>query len=423
MRTLDYAESLARFSALVDRRTGVVREVHLVRGGDADPGAFMAEAVPCDTTALWGIQAANHGAACSYSAERAVVRACGESVERYCAAYLDLASTTVATAQELVARGDRVLRPEELFPYTNRQYADPAFPFARSDGQDVRWSLARSERTGGPVRVPSSCVHVPYLFDADVEAFTHMPISTGLAAGPSRAMCIEKGCLEAIERDALMVRWYGRRSTPRIDPASCLGLSPEIDALLSAAPAGSRWYLSLLTVDLDVPVVAALLIDDVGRPMTSLGIAADSDSSHAILLALEEALLTRFMLTRSPELRAGGPLGGECATLRDHALVHAGSRDLRERMGFLIDDGPLLASDDVARRFAGPSSGLSVLLAAGFDVLTVDVTTEDVARAGFVVVRSIVPGLQPLDNDHRYRYLGGPRVAGVDPNPDPHPFP
>ncbi|HEX6148362.1 YcaO-like family protein, partial [Nocardioides sp.] len=211
--------------------------------------------------------------------------------------------------------------------------------------------------------------------------------------------------------------------TPRIDPASCVGLSSEIDALLSSAPSGSRWYLSLLTVDLDVPVVAALLIDDAGRPMTSLGIAADADPSHAILLALEEALLTRFMLTRSPELRARGPLGGDCATLRDHALVHADSRELRERMGFLLDDGPLLAADDVAARFAGRPNALSVLLAADFDVLTVDVTTEDVARAGLVVVRSIVPGLQPLDNDHRYRYLGGRRVSVTEPNPDPHPFP
>ena len=66
-----------------------------------------------------------------------------------------------------------------------------------------------------------------------------------------------------------------------------------------------------------------------------------------------------------------------------------------------------------------------------------DLTTRDVASAGFRVARVIIPGLQPLHGDHNFRFLGGerlyqaPRLMGLreadtteeDINPWPHPFP
>jgi ribosomal protein S12 methylthiotransferase accessory factor len=73
----------------------------------------------------------------------------------------------------------------------------------------------------------------------------------------------------------------------------------------------------------------------------------------------------------------------------------------------------------------------------GLDVIAVDLTTPDIDDVGFKVVRAVIPGLQPLDIDHRHRHLGGRRLAevpwrmglanapvGEDAfNPHPHPFP
>jgi ribosomal protein S12 methylthiotransferase accessory factor YcaO len=62
--------------------------------------------------------------------------------------------------------------------------------------------------------------------------------------------------------------------------------------------------------------------------------------------------------------------------------------------------------------------------AAGFEIVWAEVTTPDVTDFDFRVVRTVIPGMQPLDNDHRYRYLGGRRLPRVkELNPDPHPFP
>jgi ribosomal protein S12 methylthiotransferase accessory factor len=71
------------------------------------------------------------------------------------------------------------------------------------------------------------------------------------------------------------------------------------------------------------------------------------------------------------------------------------------------------------------------------DILIVDITKSDVAEAGFSVVKVIIPGMQPLNIDHNYPYLGikrlyeVPKILGYtqhmtredDLNKFPHPFP
>ncbi|ALC19224.1 YcaO-like family protein [Streptomyces pristinaespiralis] len=433
----DYSSALMEFGALVDERTGVIRRVELVKVSPNDPDVFMAYAEPCDTSALVGIAAANKGAACSPSRDRAVIRACGESIERYCSAFFRNTERAYASCAELSAAGDSYVPVEELYPFGS-SVTDDGFPYDLTDGRSISWVQATSTRTGAHAFVPASCVYTPYLFDRRVEPFTHMPISTGLAAQRSTGEAIDKGILEILERDAFMIIWHNRMPVPRINASSCLGLDRLIDRLLAAeSPSGPTWHINLLTLDVDVPIISAALIDPGDPPRTSFGMAANADPQRALLLALEEAALTRVLINRSRvQPIAGEPRSHTVRTLRDHLNVHASSQVLRSRLGFLTDDGPQLTFTEVCDRFPGGEISISRSLhRAGLEAFWVDVTTEDVADFGFRVVRSVVPHAQPLDNDHRYRYMGGARVFTVparlgyrrhqmaDLNPDPHPFP
>ena len=287
-------------------------------------------------------------------------------------------------------------------------------------------------------RVPTRELRIrSILFNVAVEPFTHMPISTGLAAGTSVESCTRKGILEIIERDALMIVWYSRLSVPRIDPQSCWGLSPETDALLSVAKeGGATWYINLLTLDIDVPVVSAALINPGSPPLTSFGISADPDPARALLLALEEASLTRMLLNRSQEILANqNYVHDRLVTLHDHLMAHATSGTLRQSLRFLTDTGAWSRFEDIQKRWSGGTSLGQKLSAVGLEAIWVDVTTPDVRDFGFHVLRTVIPGMQPLDNDHRYRYLGGRRLTSVPTglgypqlrrealNCDPHPFP
>ena len=92
-----YAAALGRLGGLVDSKTGIIREVQVLSLSENDPYVFMAYAHPSSTVPLNGIAAANRGAACSDVKERAVIRACGEAVERYCSAFFDFDDMCLAS--------------------------------------------------------------------------------------------------------------------------------------------------------------------------------------------------------------------------------------------------------------------------------------------------------------------------------------
>ncbi|MEA2998637.1 MAG: ribosomal protein methylthiotransferase accessory factor [Sphingomonadales bacterium] len=403
--TLEADEALASFAAAVDDKVGLIRSIDFVALSERDPAVYLAHATPADTRSLTDLQAANRGAACAWTADRAALRACGESVERYCAAICDLASLRLASEAQLSEEPIRFVRVADLYPFSESQYAASGFPFERIEAtQPIRWSRG-STLDGEGVLIPASCTYVPYFFEPAIEPFSHMPISTGLAAGRSVDRCIEKGICEILERDALMIVWLHRWRAPRIEPASCLGFSDEIDGLLAAGRMpGTRWFLNYLTLDVDVPIVSAALIDDSGAPLTSFGIAADIDPMCALRGALEEALLTRLLVNRS---RVEAPGEGEkeaveLRTLRGHLLAHAGSPALREAMRFLTDEGAALDFASLAAGMTPFAKASDRCRLAGLEPVWTEITTTDVAELGFKVVRTVIPSAQPLDNDHHF---------------------
>ena len=437
---LDYADALSNFAALADSKTGIIRSVELVKLLEADPAVFLAHAEPCDTTPLTGIRGANRGAACSVTPERAIVRACGESVERYCSSFFNLSSMRLTSARELSGLGERCIEVHDLYPFAEWQYCQPGFPYKRvADTDAIRWVRGRSVRTEETVWIPASCVYVPYFFDAAVEPFTHMSISTGLAAGTSLDYCVAKGICEIVERDSLMLVWHFRIAAPSIEVESCRGLSDDIDMLLDAArpPQGPAWYLNLLTLDINIPVISAALIDPGSPPLTSFGIGADMDPVHALRVALEEAALTRVLVNRRPEIEDQSRPFDRLRTLRDHLLAHAATARLRDSLSFLTHSNQTCRFEDLRRRWPdGQTSSLADRLAeSGHEAVWCEVTTPDVREYGFCVARTVIPSMQPLDDDHHCRHLGGTRLTSTavrlgwsefSPdklNPDPHPFP
>lgn len=428
----ELGHSLASFAPLVDARVGIIRSVDLVRLSETDPQVFLAYAEPADTMPLFGIRAANKGAACAATADRAILRACGESLERYCSAFYDEDSILLASEEELQHRGFRFIRTSELYPFAANQYEDPSFPFEPVQF-DTRLGWCEANAFDGEsVMIPASCVYVPYRFRDDVEPFTHMPISTGLAAGRDLEFCIEKGVCEILERDALMINWAHRRSPPRIDPFQIASVSPQIEKLVRAIPNGCCLHLVWLTLDVPVPIVGAALVDPRDPPLTSFGISADMNPAHAIESAIEEAMLTRLLVNR---MSPGEVVRDEIRTLHDHLKTHAFGSWSREAMHFLLEGGPLLDWKEFALLGPHRHSAFDIVQEMGFDGAWIEVTSPDVAEYGFRVVRTVMSGFQPLDNDHRHRYLGGHRLAEVprklgmpqrelsDYNPDPHPFP
>ncbi len=437
------SEGLKRAQRLVSDRSGVISKVDFEELFPGEPQVFFSHSEPADMSAFCGQKALNYGDAASVDPDRAIMKAIGESVERYCSGQYDKEEMPIATYEEM---GEEAVDPRSFALFSDQQYAAPDFPFTPlTPRTPIRWTLGFSLRDETPRWVPAAFVYVPYQFDRPGEPVFFNPISTGLACGTTLTAALYKSILEVIERDFFMIVWKNRLPVRRIDPWS--SRDPFVRQLLEALPEISlECQANYLALDMDVAVISVLFKTRIDTtPHTIMGIGADLDPDRALIQALEEAYLTFLGMHRYALLKEDfkpDPDFGNITTPTLHALAHAVSPSLRPTTDFLKTSKTILPMSELANESTGSrikdvKKLIAMLGKQGLDVISFDLTTEDIDDAGFKVVRSIIPGMQPLDNNHGRRYLGGRRLYDVPVNlgllsesltekklnPHPHPFP
>jgi ribosomal protein S12 methylthiotransferase accessory factor len=427
-------EAVTRARRVVGSATGIVRRVVFEDCPADGPRAYIVRTDPSDAGPPLGTEALNRGSAVSFERNRAIMKAIGESIERYCGAYAGAASV-VGSARQL----PHAIAPARFELFAPEQHDDPGFSLERFDDDSIiRWVQGTSLVTGDLALVPASMVYVPYQA-VDGEAQICDRISTGLACAHSRAAALGKGILEVVERDALMIAWHNRLASPRIrlgridDPLvhACLGMFEGMAIQLDAF---------CLTLDIPVPVVLAVAHSSVdATPHTVVGLGTACDPVRAVALALEEVALGLWGVRVMAANRAAGDFDFE--TLDGRGTAYAARPELAACLDFLgkgsdvdLDDLPRVAPGDPRQQLQGL---IERVTSVGLEPVGVDVTTEDIDEVGFKVCRVVIPGMRPLDIKHSRRHLGGPRLYQVpvslgrltrphrrgELNQDPHPFP
>jgi ribosomal protein S12 methylthiotransferase accessory factor len=434
-------EALTRARRLVSKQVGIISEVTFVETSPDEPRVYVVQSNPADLSPVVGRAALNSGTATSTDRNRAIMKAVGESVERYCCAFYDEDRLRLSTFDEL---SGHAVGPENFALFDARQYAEPDFPFAPfTPYTAVRWVQGRSVLHDRTVYVPAGFVYIPYA-RATMEPVLDDQISTGLACGTTYVSALTKAICEAVERDAYMIVWQNSLRCPHIDLDAVTDplIRPLVDALQSLAVTP---HALLLTLDIPIPVVLIVMTRVDGPPFTIVASGADLSPKRALMLALEEACLAMIGMTRSaavtPDYRPSDDYD-DVTAMEQHGLAHATDPRLRCASAFLSEPTDIVRVDDLPDPSAGrPLDDLDTVLRSVrpfvSDVVAVDVTTCDVDEVGFKVVRAVVPELQRMDINHRYRHLGGRRLYDVpfrlgrvprpgspaDMNPYPHPFP
>jgi ribosomal protein S12 methylthiotransferase accessory factor len=412
--SIDEALFLGR--RLVSKKTGIISRLEFGELLPGEPQVNFARATPADTSAFCAEKALNFGDGTSIDNKRALMKAVGESVERYCSSQFDMDDFLFSSYDDIEGTA---VNPNEFALFSERQYKIPDFPFEKLNEQTpVFWSLGYSLTNDHPVYIPTGFVYVPYRFTHPKESRFHISISTGLACGTSRAMALYKGLMETIERDAFMIAWRNKLSLPLIDLDDVS--DPTIRQLIEAFSGTPVQIFAIsLTLDIDIPVVLVILRSLTGKtPYTSVGISADLNPTHALRGALEESFLTllgmnRFAKTKSDYIPE--PFYKDLKTPIDHAIAHGVFPDLQKEIDFLVSSKEKVSIQDLPNRSqAGFVENIgttaNLLKEKGLETIALDITTPDIDEAGFKVVRAIVPGLHPLDIDHNTMYLGGKRL-------------
>lgn len=334
---------------------------------------------------LWvtGTPGYSQGAGCGWSEEVARGAAVGESLERYAASHVPKGAVwDVAAPGELPSL------------FVDAQYRQTNFPYRKPlAGESLPWlpitSVTGEHRSRAPLNLlllrreglPGEPNHYP-------------EVSHGLACSKTLKRAIEGGMREVLERDAL-TRFWGRLM---------VGLAEARE--VSIEPAGQDLELTVLEVPClgDYHCVIVFGRDPQGRISSGSAVSADLDQ------ASEKAKLECH---HNRAIRLRWPPSTPTAEI-PHSFEEHGEYYWHYPEKFPW--GPLTES-------LRPS--LPQNIQAVPEAYYADLTTEDVAAAGFRVARVLIPGLLPLPVSHHAWPLGLDRWKGEVGTATPrlpHPF-
>jgi ribosomal protein S12 methylthiotransferase accessory factor len=432
---------LAEIAAdLIDDEVGIVRLAVAAPRQAGSPSFFHYWAQAADTGAFVEQHNFAQTGGSAEDPDRALAKALGEAVERYCAAIYAREDFPLRTAEEA---GFPIIDPATFALNSPTQYAEEDFwltPFGRETA--VRWAPAVDALSGEVRHVPAAMVYLPYSYEPEHgEPPIAQPISTGLACHTSFDRAAAVALAEVVERDAFTIVWQARIAPPRIAADT---LPPELARLHDRF--GSAGYeVTLFDITLDNRIPTVLSVSRHGspeRPAVVVAASASLDPASATRSSLEELSHTghycQEIVREVPRL---APDGWRTVADQESHLNYWCDHANAGGVESLFASSSEVAFDELEDARTGDAANdlreLATRIAAtGHRPLLCDLTTPDVAALGLAVTRAVVPGYHPLVCGHRYRALGGRRLwevpqrlgyPGISPkdgdNPLPHPYP
>lgn len=413
------AASEAARRRVAGRRYGIVRSVRPVPWPEV-PGLFCAVARGPARVPGWRITTPPDGTGVAEDLDVASHAAVAEVVESYCClAPPDPAGVVRAPFRDLA---DVAVAPARFAGHSARQQL--RFPSLQAfpDTKVVDWIWASSVISGHAALVPAGLVHFSHAIRPPND-FALELVSTGCACHVSLPHAVLSGLCEVIERDALAVAWHNR--VP-VTPLRIEGTVAE--ALVTGPLAGWGATFRLLQLPTDAPFPVVLSVAEstgADQPACVVGVACRPDPVAAAVKALHE---TCQMLSSLGRRRP--PFPRSVRTITDHATFYASTRGgelFRRHLPVSGDEQPLdgVVSAQVGTVEEDLRAAGEVLESLGLDVLVCELTTGDVAEAGYRVVRVVVPGMVDISIDPRLAKLGAERLfrLPVDLGLAPRPLP
>jgi len=352
----------------------------------------------------------------AFDKERAAMKALGEAIERYC--------LTVYRRNELQYESPKKLGQESLdlqsiTSFSPTQLKEKRFKNCKFDQSTRFWwtpgySLTQRKR----IWIPAQLIFMPYKFEG--ESVIRLPITTGAAAGTTLDSAIIRGIFEIVERDAFMIFYLNKLAPSKIK------LTSSTDSVLQKiAEAFRRYRLELfvfdITTDLPVTSVMAVIVDRTGfGPAISVGLKASLDPKTAIIGAVEEAQHGRVWI-RDEKYAQGvstdRKVEDDGIDLLERGLFWADLRRIKDLNFWLNSKNIVNADEFISFNSANVNTHLETLVrqfhSKNLEIVFADVTRKEVGKAGFFVVKVVIPALQPLYLTEEYKYLGGERLYSV----------
>jgi ribosomal protein S12 methylthiotransferase accessory factor len=331
--------------------------------------------------------------------------AIAELIERHAGDVLPRRNVIVSTWRDLA---DRALPIGDVPRCSAAELSkNPARVQAVDPDQPLRWVPA--------IRLADGCViFVPLVMAYVTNRRYHgemywNPISTGAAAHTSMASAVAAGIREVIERDAIALTWHQMLPLPRLNPD---GLASHTQELIEKNHrTGIETMVFDGTTDLAVPTAYCLaLADHVTQGAQVLGAGTGTTIAAAADTAVREAVaLTEFVSA------AEVPASPDDIREVVDGAAYMGIRERRHAFDFLINSHRYSTRWATAHVAGGDALCelahlVALLQETNMNIYVVDQTTAEARAAGLVVVKVIIPQLQPMSLKPHIQYKAHPRL-------------
>jgi ribosomal protein S12 methylthiotransferase accessory factor len=349
------------------------------------------------------------GAGAALADEQGRLISLAEGLERYCTSVFSPDQFVVASANEM---GNAAVDLNSVPRCSPKELLHPLCPLtAPNPGLPIRWVQALSLLDYKIVYVPAVMVYLHTGYSGPGERIW-IPITTGCAAHRSYERALLSAILEVIERDAISLVWLQALSLPKIDIDQVSpGLKPYWDHYQQGS-AELEYFFFDATTDLGIPTVYGLQVSRVNRHVTTLvSCSSAMDPPEAI------AKVIRDMASCRIPFRKPRPVPANWDNFRDlfHGATYMARAEQAGAYDFLLSSPNRVALSEIdSLEFADDRNALQQMIERfrrkQFPIYAVDLSTDEALRAGFRVVRVVIPALQPFSFYYRAKYLGHPRL-------------
>lgn len=397
---------------LVDQTVGLIQSINFYECRPNEPQLVHCHATMPDLSRITGRFSNRSTGSTALTKDVALVKAIGESVERYCSDIKDHTDVIYAPYRKVKREA---IDPRRFVMFHPEQYRAPNFPFVEiTDDTIIPWVEGYSVTHKRPTLIPAAQAYLG--INQSREQWFEMGPVSGYACGNTYEEAILGGICEVIERDSFMVFWYNYLPVPAFDlrAVESEAAKQTLDRYHSTPV---RLHCSNITTDIGIPAVVAVMTSNApGWPAAIVSAAADLDPERAIVRALQE-LAANYIYIRShfenpSQKHPRTPQ--DVHNMEDHGLFYCRPENLRA-LDVLLRPQKVIKPRDLETKVSEDvleniEYCVERMRALDLEVLVVDTTSSDVAELGFKVVKVIVPGAQPIDFGMQHRHFGGRRL-------------
>lgn len=434
-----YLEVLERMLRLTDEYTGLINHVSTTNRFEYYSGNFAGEfdGFYCTlSNSRLGVKSdtdnSTNGGGLSLSLHRSMVKALGETIERYCAQRNDGKSFVYSSQKEFEKGNINYLSTDLLTRCNDAIYDDPQNNLQRIDKDDsLYWvegyDLIKDEK----IYIPAQSVFIYYPMNN--EKIFDDYISTGLACGDGYKNAVVSSIFEAIERDSFYITWMAQKShtSIRFDRSDNELLNELYHRLYSIF--GDKLKIHDISMLEGFYTFCCHISDSDGPIGLAVATATHVSPEICLLKALEELVMTyQHVLDLSmKEDYNPNMIASDIKDLDDHVMYYI-NNNRAHCFSFLDDLNLNHKMFSSMNNFCEDNNQIldycvAKLKDVDCSLYVVDLTIPIVQAEGFSVTCAIIPELEDINVAYNSRYVNGKRLKmnigknGI--NPLPHPFP